>query len=80
MQETRLYCSVKVFKTVRERHKNHYKHEAPTAGDCLALHLMSLMRICCGDVTIIVIWFEEEGVVVAAYYDDWNREMTSNNL
>ncbi len=44
ISNTALVCSVKVFKTVRERRKNHYKHEAPTARDCLALHLMSPMR------------------------------------
>ncbi len=34
--------SVGALKTVRER--DHYKHETPTARDCLALHLMSPMR------------------------------------
>ncbi len=44
--------------------KNHYKHESPTARDCLALHLMSPMR--------------RGSVVVAGYYDDWITRIYSN--
>ncbi len=45
--------------------QNHYKHETLTARDCLALH--PCLR------------WEEEGVVVAGYCDDWNCEMASND-
>ncbi len=46
--------------------KKHYKHEAQTARDCLVLHLMSPMR-------------RGRGVWCWLLYDDWNREMASND-
>ncbi len=57
--------ALKLSERERERRRHHYKHETPTARDCLALHLMSPMR--------------RGRVVVAGYCDDWNREMFSND-
>ncbi len=52
---------LKLLERERERRKSHYKPKTPTARDCLVL--ISCLR------------WEEEGVVVAGYCDDRNREM-----
>ncbi len=49
-----------------EKDAKNIKHEAPTARDCLALHLMSPMR-------------RGRGGWCWLLYDDWNHEMASND-